>query len=247
MRALLGKILVVALALAIAGTMAVAPAAAAPTGSVTIDSVWAWNCAGGQNGVFASVTSSTGSFYGYAEAKNLRTGDTAFFNWGPIPTPYLNQAFNTVPLPAGQAGDVIQFTIFTFFDAGLTQPLGTASIAFNCSTGAIVILPSLCADGRLNDDACAGPAALYCTDNGLEVWDIDADGVGTLAFTFSGSFETPTTNSLLMQAGDVQLWQLDTGEFQVNADAGEGKTYAFIFNGCPYDGAGYNANIDPNE
>jgi hypothetical protein len=104
-------------------------------------------------------------------------------------------------------------------------------------------------DDRINSDAFSGPVALYCTDgNGLEVWDIDpVTGAGTLAFTFSGSFETPTTNALLMKAGDIELWQLDTGEFQVNADAGEGKTYVFVFNGCPYDGNGYTANLDPNQ
>jgi len=102
-------------------------------------------------------------------------------------------------------------------------------------------------DGRINDESCAGPVALYCTDNALEVWAIDADGAGSLAFTFSGSFETPATNTLLKKVGDIELWQLDTGEFQVNADAGEGKTYAFVFNGCPYDGNGYNVNLDPND
>jgi len=102
-------------------------------------------------------------------------------------------------------------------------------------------------DGRINPDSCAGPVALYCGDDGLEVWDIDADGVGSLAFTYNGSFDVPAANTLLMSSGDIQLWILDSGEFQVNADQGEGKVYAFLFNGCPYDGGGYNANIDPNE
>jgi len=103
-------------------------------------------------------------------------------------------------------------------------------------------------DDRINSEACAGPVALYCAGEGLEVWDVDPDtGAGTLAFTYSGSVEVPAVNTLLMSAGDIQLWILDTGEFQVNADAGEGKTYAFIFNGCPYNGGGYNANLDPNE
>jgi len=122
----------------------------------------------------------------------------------------------------------------------------------DCGTGNVTLLPlpvEACAisDDRINSASCAGPVALYCTDNGLEVWDIDADGVGTLAFTYNGSFDVPASNTLLQQVGDIQLWVLDSGEFQVNADAGEGKTYAFVFNGCPYDGGGYNANIDPNE
>lgn len=103
-------------------------------------------------------------------------------------------------------------------------------------------------DGRLDRDACAGPVALYCDGDTLAVWAIDSiTGEGSLLLTFSDwPADAPESNTKLASVGSTQLWQLDTGEFQVNADAGEGKTYAFIFNGCPYDGGGYNANIDPN-
>jgi hypothetical protein len=102
-------------------------------------------------------------------------------------------------------------------------------------------------DGRLDPKAIAGPVALYCDGDALSVYDTST-GDGSLLFPFSGWPEgKPDVNTLLKQVGDVALWQLTTGEFQVNADGGEGKTYAFVFNGCPYDGKGYNVSIDPNE
>jgi len=137
----------------------------------------------------------------------------------------------------------------------LSAPGGTetfwSEIHWNCTTGAYTIRNA--SDGRINADAVAGPVALYCDGNTLEVWWVDLYGDGYLAFTFSDFLAveaglTPfAINTLLKKFGSYELWFLTTGEFQVNADAGEGKTYAFVFNGCPYDGNGYNANIDPNE
>jgi len=181
---------------------------------------------------------------------NARTGTSNFYQVGsynPSPSGGNNTVNWYVAIPDGtQSGDVLVHEFWWIIDGVYAEV--NSPIAWVCDTGEIVATGGCgIGDGRINSESCAGPVALYCGDDGLEVWDIDADGVGSLAFTFSGSFETPTTNALLMSAGDIQLWQLDTGEFQVNADAGEGKTYAFIFNGCPYDGGGYNANIDPNE
>ncbi len=102
-------------------------------------------------------------------------------------------------------------------------------------------------DDRLDPDAIAGPVALYCDGRTLNVYD-DTTGPGFLLFSFSDwPSSVPAVNTLLKQVGEVSLWQLTTGEFQINAPAGEGKTYVFIFNGCPYDGQGYNASIDPGE
>ena len=105
------------------------------------------------------------------------------------------------------------------------------------------------ADGRINSEDCAGPVALYCDGDELQVYNIDPDtGIGWLAFTFSAwPDHAPAANTLLASHASTELWHLKSGEFQVNADQGEGKTYAFLFNGCPYDGAGYHANLDPNE
>ncbi len=40
-------------------------------------------------------------------------------------------------------------------------------------------------DGRINAYDLAAPLAAYCQSGGIAVWDIDADGQGTLAFTSS--------------------------------------------------------------
>ena len=120
-----------------------------------------------------------------------------------------------------------------------------ASLPFGSSAGAT----TCSADGRINADDCAGPVALYCDGDELQVYNVDPEtGIGWLAFTFSGwPDDAPGVNTLLASKGSTQLWHLDSGEFQINADQGEGKTYAFVFNGCPYDGGAYHANLDPNE
>jgi hypothetical protein len=101
-------------------------------------------------------------------------------------------------------------------------------------------------DGRINwDSSKAGPVAMYCDEDTLKVYDV-SKGDGVLALTFSDWPEgKPAVNTLLKSGGGVSLWHLTTGEYQINADGGEGKTYAFVFNGCPYDGKGYNVNLDP--
>jgi len=185
----------------------------------------------------------TFSEYGYT-VTNMRTGSYSSYysSYGPSAGGSVVDQLNwytTIPVGT-QPGDVLLHSFYWINDG--VYAVTNSPIGWVCDTGEIVF-----PDDRINHEAIAGPVALYCTDNGLEVWDIDADGVGTLAFTYNGSFDIPAANTLLMSAGDIQLWILDSGEFQVNADAGEGKTYAFVFNGCPYDGNGYNANIDPNE
>jgi hypothetical protein len=122
-----------------------------------------------------------------------------------------------------------------------------ASFVVSCDVAAPVQSSGDVPDGRLDPKAIAGPVALYCDGDALSVYDTST-GDGSLLFSFSAwPGGKPDVNTLLKQAGDVSLWHLITGEYQVNADGGEGKTYAFVFNGCPYDGKGYNVSIDPHE
>jgi len=204
--------------------------------------------------VLTDVSWPTGPYTNNYWLTNLRTGTQTFStdtNLTNFPGFTGQVSWRIGALQSADSNTTDQFLIHFIKTTAAGSPIWDVEAILDCGTGAVTILLPVetCGinDGRINPESCPGPVALYCTDNGLEVWDIDADGVGTLAFTFSGSFGTPTTNSLLMKSGDIELWQLDTGEFQVNADQGEGKTYAFVFNGCPYDGNGYNANIDPNE
>lgn len=89
-------------------------------------------------------------------------------------------------------------------------------------------------DGRLQPDAAA-PVAVYCQDYGIDIYGINADSTGTLAFTASNEAieavgEAPEVNTLIAEEGNVRLYRLTTGEFQINAgpDA-EGKEYVLIW------------------
>ena len=105
-------------------------------------------------------------------------------------------------------------------------------------------------DGRLDWDSMkAGPVALYCNDDTLDVYAIDPDsGQGVLAFQFSDwPADPPAENTLLKQVGDISLWMLVSGEFEVIAPASDGKKFAFVFDGCPYGGGGYTVGLEPSE
>jgi len=170
---------------------------------------------------------------------NVRTGTVSgpvsvgpIFPGGPFDITGID--INSVPTGT-EPGDWLEQTVVA------TSTLGsgtTSTISFRCG------------DSRINWEAAeSGPVAIYCFDDTLEVWDIDAvTGEGALSFTFSAWPTTaPATNTQLAGNGRNSLWQLTSGEIQVNSFPGEGKTYAFVFNGCPYDGNGYRANIDPAE
>ncbi|MBN2469757.1 MAG: hypothetical protein JXN59_03445, partial [Anaerolineae bacterium] len=52
-------------------------------------------------------------------------------------------------------------------------------------------------DARLDQYSCAQPVATYCTAGGIEVWDIDAAGAGTLLFTAPAEGDIPASNQTL--------------------------------------------------
>lgn len=90
-------------------------------------------------------------------------------------------------------------------------------------------------DGRISPDAAA-PFAAYCTDWGLHVYGINEASDGWLAFTVALnvlSEPPPAENTLIVTAGNLSLYRLTTGEWQINAapDA-EGKEYVLIWEGC---------------
>jgi len=252
MKRLPGKIIVVALALALAGTLAASPVLAADATANSVSLATIPGCTGVID-INWNITVPDGAHTYELIALNPRTGTStgsgiitfgAGGTWGLV---------TTTSAPAGSmVGDVYVLTVNVYHPVTLDD---TLSITVDCATGAVIVVivpvtggACLVDDGRINPESCAGPVALYCDDTGLEVWNIDPEtGEGSLAFTIDGNFPMPVSNTLLKKVGDVELWHLTSGEFQVNADQGEGKIYAFVFNGCPYDGAGYNANIDPNE
>jgi len=251
MRSILGKLAIATLALTMFGAITVAPARAADA-SISFVGVLAPGCTSSIQ-VGWSITVPDVAHTYEVIVYNPRTGTssgTGIFTVGISGNLGFNSALS---VPAGSmAGDIYIITANIYHPVTLALD-DTMSITVDCATGLPPLPPvavgvCLIDDGRINAESCAGPVALYCDDTGLEVWNIDPDtGEGSLAFTIDGNFPMPVSNALLKKVGDVELWHLTSGEFQVNADQGEGKTYAFVFNGCPYDGAGYNANIDPNE
>jgi hypothetical protein len=161
-------------------------------------------------------------------------------SWGPG-----TQAFPLV------AGHVYTLIVFTYEWNGINSGFGKYNVTIS-GPGNVVLLPD--PDNRINwDSGLAGPVALYCNDDVLDVWLIDlGSGEGIYQFSFDAWDDTaPDTNTLVKSVGATELWHLSTGEYQLNLpyspEYGVWKGYAFLFNGCPYDGNGYTNNFDPQQ
>jgi len=93
-------------------------------------------------------------------------------------------------------------------------------------------------DGRENIEDEAAAAAIYCTDRGVEVYDIGWSGEGSPAFiaTFAeidAVPNPPATNTAIDGSPGFTLYRLTSGELQLNGPADwEGKPYVFIWDGC---------------
>lgn len=81
-------------------------------------------------------------------------------------------------------------------------------------------------------------AAIYClTDGSIQIFRI-VNGQGELAFTVSRSrimeVGIPATNVLLDESGNIRLYRLSSGNFQLNAPlGGDLNGYVKIWEGCP--------------
>jgi len=119
--------------------------------------------------------------------------------------------------------------------AGDDQFLNGVNVTISCSfpTGAYF------GDGRLNAKDAGETFALYCSSGVLNVWTIDpATSVGKFAFSVTpaeiAAFPAkPTVNTAIKSGGGATLYRLTSGQLQVNRNEKTGKTYAYIFNGCP--------------
>ncbi len=93
-------------------------------------------------------------------------------------------------------------------------------------------------DGRENKDDRAATVAIYCTNAGVDVYDLDISGHGDLAFraTFAeinAVPQRPETNTRIESIPAIALYRLTSGELQVNGPVDwEGKPYVFIWDGC---------------
>ncbi|MFZ4816435.1 MAG: hypothetical protein ACOYL5_18005 [Phototrophicaceae bacterium] len=94
-------------------------------------------------------------------------------------------------------------------------------------------------DGRVNEFHAAAEAAIYCTDDGIDVYDINISGRGALAFRTTWREldripATPAENTLIEGVPGFALYRLTTGYLQLNGPANwEGKPYVFIWESCP--------------
>ncbi len=93
-------------------------------------------------------------------------------------------------------------------------------------------------DGRINSHDLAAPLATYCSDGGITVWDISADGQGTLGFTATqqqiadalAAAKSSGQNQLIAEGLGNSLYALSSNELTlVGPDVKEpGKTYTTI-------------------
>lgn len=93
-------------------------------------------------------------------------------------------------------------------------------------------------DGRANINDNAAAAAVYCTEYGVSIWDIDDISRGTPAFlvTYDALDAIPwplEENMLIGENGGFRLYALTSGELQLNSPPDwEGKEYVFTWAGC---------------
>jgi hypothetical protein len=93
-------------------------------------------------------------------------------------------------------------------------------------------------DGRVNINDNAAAAAIYCTEYGVSIWDIDDISRGTPSFlvTYDALDTIPSPleeNMLVGENGGFRLYALTSGELQLNSPPDwEGKEYVFTWPGC---------------
>ncbi|MFW5748492.1 MAG: LysM peptidoglycan-binding domain-containing protein [Chloroflexota bacterium] len=137
------------------------------------------------------------------------------------------------------------------FSADLSTAIGAAAVGCDSTspppsqiiaTDGTAIAGGLLLDGRINPAALAGPVAIYCTAEGIMVWDIDpVTSRGDLVIVASpaavrealASAQRSERNTEIA-AGGTQgsaLYALTSGELQVNSFEQNGTLYEFIFPG----------------
>lgn len=104
--------------------------------------------------------------------------------------------------------------------------------------------PFFLADGRENKYDIWATAAVYCEPYGVDVYAIDADGQGTLAFSATTAeinalgipAEGSTPDQMLIDEGmGFRLYRLPDGQMQLNGPAnGDPNGYVFIWSACGF-------------
>lgn len=94
-------------------------------------------------------------------------------------------------------------------------------------------------DGRENINDYDAGAAIYCNDYGIDIYDLDISGNGTLSFTADWAEilavpPNPEANTLIDGAPGFALYRLTSGEMQLNGvkEFPPGAPYIYIWAGC---------------
>jgi hypothetical protein len=99
-------------------------------------------------------------------------------------------------------------------------------------------------DGRSNGN-CGAPVVMYCSEDQIDFYLIDASGEGYLALRLtSDDLDGVTPGSepkLVKRAGDVRVYLLPDGTFKLMAPQSDGKTYYMFWSDCQViaEGAGF--------
>lgn len=129
---------------------------------------------------------------------------------------------------------------FAYASGGYFYGYNLACIVPNTHTSSSnQAIPSPCQfnDDRINSRDCDNPVVIYQTDDNIELYAINPlTSEGTLALRLPlDSIETTTTTVLLGEtahpntSATIQLWQLSTGEIQLQTTLFDGKSYIVIW------------------
>ncbi len=186
------------------------------------------------------LTLSPGTVYGFYVSLSTYTGDgdaIAYTNGGP------NVYSNGVMTLTTAVGNFFPEFSGTFFPR---QWNGTIHYTLgDCSGG--IVPPSgpqpAFVDGRINNYDVAAPIAVYPHfvngEVGLIIYDVN--GVELLvvsAAQLADAPDNPSSNLLIAESNNVELYRLAGGGWQINAPQYNGKTYVLLFEE-PYVNIGY--------
>ena len=142
-------------------------------------------------------------------------------------------------IPAGTGpGDVLEHHLIFTANGSVVSD---STMAWVCDTGKPV---GGITDDRINPEGDGlTTAAVFCTDDhGVDILGIDPDsGEGLLAIHLSADElaalpDAPSEPMLVAEAGGIKLYKLPSGELAMHAATVDGKTYVYIWNGCPHNG-----------
>ncbi len=110
-------------------------------------------------------------------------------------------------------------------------PTASASSSITAILGEDSIPPPAFYDGRINNYDSAAPIAVYPHNVNGEIGLViySAEGEFLLVISPEQIANAPTDNSLIAEGGDVSVYRLAGGSWQVNAPQYNGKTYIIIF------------------